>query len=106
MRKLPPDSEVYALQQQGMTTREIADRYGTQRPAVATAIRRHLGTNRIGIRPKMAVDMRFVKVGAQPVEHRDTGEDKTFGEIIPVYKVRHTSLNDCRDLLREWGVGA
>lgn len=104
-RKLPADSEVAALNECGWTQAQIAERYGVNRNVVFKAIARWKGRpTHDDLIKKVHDDERFTRAGKQPVEHRDTGEGFGFGKAIDTYRVRRTSLNDCDDLLREWGV--
>lgn len=106
MRKLPPDEQVFNLRQGGMTAQAIAERFNVQRDMVYQAIRRHKG---LQIAPDQLkspyADGTFNSPKSQPVEHRDTGENVGAFQPVDTYRIRHTSLRECGDLLREWGVG-
>lgn len=104
-RKLPPDSEVAALHLSGWKYRQIADRYSVTIAQVFKAMERWNGRQGHQHAIKRVHDDRsFTAAGRQPVDHRDTGTGIGFGKVEDPYRVRHTSLNDCADLLREWGV--
>jgi transposase len=74
MRKLPPDSEVYRLRKSGMSATEIAERYRVPIQTVTLAMRRH--------------------------ERKLGGEQRDLRASRP----QRLELNECSDLLREWGV--
>lgn len=107
MRKLPPDEKVFALRTDGMTVKEIAERYDVQVDAVYDALRRHEGRPSITADDFKAPndDSRFTRTNAQAVEHRDTGDNVGAMRPVSVGKIQRTSLRECGDLLREWGVG-
>jgi hypothetical protein len=106
MRKLPPNDKVFELRAGGMTVKEIAERYDVVVDMVYNAIRRHKGNPTHADQLKAPnVDSRFTRANSQAVEHRDTGDNVGFLQPVSVYKVQRTSLRECGDLLREWGVG-
>lgn len=105
MRKLPSDHDVAMLRSCGWKVKDICDRYGVSRLPVYEALKRWKGQqSRHSETSSLHKDRRFIAAGAQAVDHRDTGEGIGFGRAFPTGKVYHTTLNDCRDLLREWGV--
>lgn len=106
MRKLPPDEKVFELRTGGMTVKEIADRYDVVVDMVYNAIRRHKGKPTHADQLKATNDDgRFTRASSQPVEHRDTGENVGALQPVSVGRIQRTSLRECGDLLREWGVG-
>ncbi|WP_105430191.1 sigma-70 family RNA polymerase sigma factor [Neorhizobium sp. T6_25] len=106
MRKLPPDEKVFELRIGGMTVKEIAERYEVGTDMVYNAIRRHKGKPTHADQLKATNDDgRFTRANSQAVEHRDTGDNVGFLQPVSVYKVQRTSLRECGDLLKEWGIG-
>ncbi len=99
-RKLPPDDQVRAMWASGMTQKAIAKRYGVRPSSVHCACERAVGRGN-----KSALGHGF-RAGTDPVEHRDTGEGFGGGPAKPSewHAVEFLSCDDCRDLLREWGV--
>ncbi|CAN7394149.1 hypothetical protein [Neorhizobium sp. LjRoot104] len=105
MRKLPPDEKVFDLRSGGMTVKEIAERYDVVVDMVYNALRRHKGKPTHGDQFKTVnADSRFTRTSAQAVEHRDTGENVGSTRPVSVGRIQRTSLRECGDLLREWGV--
>lgn len=107
-RKLPPDGEVWALHASGLTYAQIADRFGTSGSAVSNAMDRWRGkalTAPNAIK-STTPDGTFIRAGAQPVAHRDTGDGMNAATVSEqtVFKRERLQIHECRDLLREWGV--
>lgn len=100
-RKLPPDDQVRALWQGGMTHEAIALRYSTSNAAVQKACERAAGRG-----PNAGLHHRFA-AGRVPIDHRHTGEGAGYGKPIDQddwYAAERLSKDDCRDLLNEWGI--
>lgn len=107
IRKLPPDSEVWALHASGLTYVQIAYRYGCGVGQVQKAI--DLWNDKPITHSKLIKattdDTDFVRAGKQPVGHRDTG-NQIAGLALSegIYAAQYLDIHECSDLLREWGV--
>lgn len=106
-RKLPPDSEVWALNASGMTHAQIAERHGCTISVVRAAMDRWVDkpvTNAKLIQASTE-DTTFVQAGAQPVAHRDTGNHIAGPALADgIYSAQYLDIHECGDLLREWGI--
>ena len=107
-RKLPPDSEVWALHASGMTYAQIGERFGCAISSVQYAMDRWTDKP-ITHKKKIAAttkDRSFITAGSQPVVHRDTGDggNAVTLELDGVFRRSFLQLHECSDLLREWGV--
>lgn len=95
MSRLPSPDEVLDLWRRGASYQEIASKYGVSRSQVRRVCDRARG-NGTNTANK---DRTFTHVGSAPVKHRTTSG--TGGNQL---RSKFLTIDDCDDLLREWGV--
>lgn len=107
-RKLPPDSEVWALHASGLTYKEIASRHSVNVMSVQAAMDRWRDKSETAQKRIKAStpDPTFVRAGKQPTAHRDTGDGGAAADLREAYKRQPLQIHECADLLREWGVAS
>ena len=96
------DDQIAEMHAGGMTYAQIGEAIGASGNWAYERAERARGRGHNAIHD----DIRFVKAGSQPVEHRDTGKGgveafKT--DAAGWFHVEPTTIDECADLLKEWG---
>lgn len=95
-----------ALRKSGKTYAEIAAIYGCHPTLVYQHVAEISGTGPRVWNKATLSDQSFIRAGAAPIEHRDTGKggvEAFKADAAGWFHVEPTTIDECADLLKEWG---
>lgn len=101
-QKTVTDAEIAEMHAGGMTFAQVGEALGISGDWARERAERARGRGHKALHD----DRSFIKVGALPVEHRDTGKggvEAFKADAIGWFHVEPTTIDECTDLLKEWG---